>query len=315
MSKILTTNKLVTSVKRRAMLPTDQTTFSKQDLIDILNEEVDHGLTPHILSVHDDYLVYHEDQQLVPGKEEYDIPYRAVGNKLRAVALVNENGAHYDLSRVELDDVVGLEYDTHSTGYTNSFYVKNNKIVLFESSISTASSIRMYFYMRISELVEDKYGATITNINKTTGEISVDKVPSTFSATSKFDFTKAQTPNKLLSYDLELTSLNSVSKILTFALTDIPEDLVVGDYITLAEETIVPQVPVELHPLLAQRAAVACLEALGDTQGIELAFRKLQVIEQSTLKLIDNRVEGSPQKINGLYTPLRQRSRKYGRSR
>ena len=42
----------------------------------------------------------------------------------------------------------------------------------------------MYFYMRLSALVEDKYGSTITSINTTTGEIVVDNIPSTFNNSS-----------------------------------------------------------------------------------------------------------------------------------
>lgn len=313
MSKILTTNKLVTTIKRRAMLPTDQSTFSKQDIIDIANEEVDEGLTPHILSVHDEYLVNYIDIPIVSSQDEYPIPYRAIGNKLRAAKLINENGDAADLTRVELDDLSEFDND-YEFGYPSSFYIRNNKLVLLNSSLTSASKIRMYFYMRISELVEDKYAAVITNIDTATGQVTVDKIPYTFATDVKYDITMAKTPNKLLSYDLEPTSLNTTSKIFTFDTEDLPSELQVGYYITLAEQTIVPQVPVELHPLLAQRVAVACLEALGDAAGIQLAAAKLQNMEEKTLQLIDNRVEGSPQKINGRYSPLKQRLSRYGRN-
>lgn len=78
---------------------------------------------------------------------------------------------------------------------------------------------------------------------------------------------------------------------------DLPRTLVIGDYLMQAGETIIPNIPTELHVILAQRVACRCLEALGDTQGLQNANAKLQEMEVRTGILIDNRVEGSPQKI------------------
>ena len=70
-------------------------------------------------------------------------------------------------------------------------------------------------------------------------------------------------------------------------------DVVVGSYITEAEETIVPNMPTELHPILAQRVAVSCLEAMGDEQNKQSAERKLAKMEQDAGTFLDNRVEGA----------------------
>lgn len=77
----------------------------------------------------------------------------------------------------------------------------------------------------------------------------------------------------------------------------IPTSLVVGDYVMQSEETIIPQLPTELHVILAQRVACRCLEALGDSQGLSNANTKLQEMEYKTGIIIDNRVEASPMKV------------------
>lgn len=86
----------------------------------------------------------------------------------------------------------------------------------------------------------------------------------------------------------------------------IPEKLIVNDIIALQEETIIPQIPLELHSMLAQRAAMRCLESLGDVTGLQAAAAKLTDMETKTGMIIDNRVESSPQKIKPRHTPIRR---------
>ena len=76
-----------------------------------------------------------------------------------------------------------------------------------------------------------------------------------------------------------------------------PSTLKTGDFVALAEETHVPQLPQELVPILAQRTAIKCLESLGDTESMANASRELQKMEENAYSLIDNRVEGAPRKV------------------
>lgn len=305
MGKPLTTDNLVKTVKRRAMLPTEQVTFTKSDFIDIINEEMDLGITEHIMKVSEEYLVYYEDLDLVSGKKNYKIPSRAIGNKLRGALLIASDSTTYELSRVELEDLPFFQ-DSYYVDYDKySFYVQNDELIFINEVPTTSSKLRMYFYIRPSYLVEDKYSAVVQSIDTNTGTIVVDKIPNTFDTSKLFDFTIKKVPNKILSYDIPVVSINSATKSIVFNASNIPDTLEVGDYLTLAGESIVPQTPVELHPLLAQRAAVACLEAIGDTDGLNVALRKLAQIEKSTLNIMENRVESASQKVNNLNSPLR----------
>ena len=58
---ILTTDKLINSVKRRAMLPENKNTFSEDDYIDMLNEEMEYNLVPMLLDVQEEHLVTFQD--------------------------------------------------------------------------------------------------------------------------------------------------------------------------------------------------------------------------------------------------------------
>lgn len=316
--KVLTTDKLVNSVKRRMMIPIDQNTFTKQDIIDVLNEEMDVSMVSFLLSNHEEYLVNHIEYPITAtdpsdeGNFSFKIPDRAIGNKLRRLCYVNDTGVQTQLTRVSPENLVYFQ----KIGYqTYSFYVENDMVKLVNKyTIANATALRMYFEMTPSALVEDKYCAVIQSMDKTTGKIVVDKIPSNFADNTLFDFIDANSPNKLSMYDQPVISQDVQSNIMYFDMSKFPNELTPGDYICAAGESIVPQIPTELHPMLAQMAAVALLESIGDKQAIEIAAARLQKMHDTTIDLIDNRVEGSNLKVNNFGSPLSQTRIRYRRS-
>lgn len=113
-------------------------------------------------------------------------------------------------------------------------------------------------------------------------------------------------PNFTLS---DNTTGNTLTLIQTGTNT-MPRGLNNTDVFALAEQTIIPQIPVELHSMLTQRVAIRCLEALGDQAGLQAGMIKLAEMELKTGSLIDNRVEGASLKVAPKHTFLRS-SRNY----
>jgi hypothetical protein len=79
----------------------------------------------------------------------------------------------------------------------------------------------------------------------------------------------------------------------------------IGDYVCVANECIIPQIPPDLHNSLAERTAARILAAIGDTEGLQAANAKLQEIEVRQGSLLDDRSEGTPQKITARHSLLR----------
>jgi hypothetical protein len=286
------------------MIPSDDKTFTNEDILEIINEEIAVFGIQHLMSTHEEYLLTYEDKTIVSGQAAYAIPERAIGNKLRDVQYIDSSNNVFELSRISVDDLSDYN-DSSALERPQIFYIQDNKIVLVDG-LPQDGSLRMYFYLRPNDLVEDKYAATITDINRTTGVITVSNFQSDFSTLPELDFVQVKSPNKILDYDITPTAVDSNTSSITFSLTDIPADLIVGDYLMLQHEAIVPQLPVELHPIISQRAAVHCLEAMGDAQGLQVAQARLQMMEKATLDLIDNRVEAAQQKIVNRHGTLRQ---------
>lgn len=295
MAKPLTTSKLIDSVKQRAMLPTNDKTFSEADFIEILNEEMDTGIVPEVLKQHEEYYTVSEEFPFVDGKTRYRIPYRAIGSKLRDVAYIDGGGNIYEMSRISLEEVSDYEADSNFS-LEEVFYVENNEIV-FPKKTTSGGTVRMYFHLRPNSLVTEDLVGKIIGINRTTGIITLAEFPSAFSNLPLMDFVSAQSPNRIEAYDIQPLSVNATNKEVTFTTTDIPEYLKVGDYLCQQQETPVPQIPVEMHTMLAQKAAIYCLEALNDSEGLANAQRKMERMEKDIDTIINNRVEGAPKKI------------------
>lgn len=79
----------------------------------------------------------------------------------------------------------------------------------------------------------------------------------------------------------------------------------VNDYICLANEAIIPQIPPDLHNGLAERTASRILAAIGDQSGLQASMQKIAEIEQRQGNLLDNRSEGTPQKVVNRHSMLR----------
>jgi hypothetical protein len=390
MSSILKTGDLIRSIKRRAFIPSSQETFTDEDLLSMATEEVNIGLVPLIQRMHEEHLIYYIEIELTQGRRRYPIPPRAHGNKLRDVALIDENDNVFEMHRYSLGEISDF---TNTTTYINTrgFYLENNDIVLANFDVNIGNKLRIYFYMRPNHLVLESKGSIISSISEvneinqitpingsitniivgsnttltcvnhglkngdlvfisgtnTTPSIqgfheifvtdsnnysisiattSVGSVSGNYDLAIKvkklklkslpvefldddefdpleFDFIQNTSPNKILHYDIRKNSISQLSKEISFPADLIP-DVVVGSYINLAEETFVPNIPTELHPILAQRVAVMCLEAMGDEQNKQSAERKLAKMEQDAGTFLDNRVEGAVQKIKSRNSPL-----------
>jgi len=385
MSSILKTGDLIRSIKRRAFIPSSQETFTDEDFLEMATEEINLGLVPLIQRMHEEHLVYYIDIEIEKGKRRYAIPARAYGNKLRDVALLDENNNIFEMHRYSLSEISDF---TNTTVYINTrgFYLENNDVILANFEENVGQKLRFYFYLRPNILVKEEDGVeiqtitslieedfinpkagSITNIqengletiitsnnhglesgnkieisvsnsiptingiyeifNTTTNTFSIRtsittagnagswklmldvyqfqflNIPNKFLNNFKFDFTQKESPNKIIAYDISINNIEQNLKIMTFP-KDMLGEITVGDYVTIKEETIVPNIPTELHPILAQRVAIACLEAMGDEQNKQSAERKLAAMEKDANTFLDNRVEGAVQKIKSRHSPL-----------
>lgn len=289
----MNSTELITSIKRRASIPESQATFEDTDFLELATEEQNIGLVPSVLSVHEEYFVYEQTVSLVTGTLRYAIPYRAIGNKLRDLTYVDAQGNEYPTIKVSQEDSLEtFAFDTNPLRYKIQ---AGNVVLLVSPNTTLTGSLKFYYYLRPNSIVLLSRGAQITAIDTGTGDITVDSVPTHFTTSLLYDFNRSKPDHHILSFDKSVTSI--LGTTITFDTDDIPSDLEVGDYICQSGETVIPNIPTDLHVVLTHRAAARCLEALGASQDLQNANVKLAEMEQKTGTLIDNRVESQPTKI------------------
>lgn len=489
-----TSNTLIESIKNRALIPSTQQTFTSADLLRFANEEMLIGIVPLVERFHEEFFIFEEATPLISNQRSYEIPYRATGNKLRSLYLLDAQQNRFPMTRVSADN---LEY-YQGNGYGQSiygFYIANNTVNLLNVSSQDSNSKLLYsYYMRPNKLVDETRVVKVASVAPSTGtnfstpggftvgtnqvvlplhnlidgvsgkfslvgfaglpfpfntndtyyikvsnpslvEIYSDKdlsspvimqnqwsfsdtdvnvssdtitlssslysdslpnalpvqfttggtlpsginpftiyflkrvgtntyevytdqnltfkvdistqgsglfsvqqevipgtgtftantyditlqtsVPSAFTTLETYDIIQTKSPHKTLRYDLSPVYISGT--VIRFKKEDMHRSIddlnntpvyvlpKAGDMIAISGETIIPQIPDELHSMLAQRVACRCLEALGDREGLSAANAKLAEMEERTATLINDRVEGSPQKVVNHNSPLRQR--------
>lgn len=299
----LTTEELITAVKRKAMIPTSDLTFSNSDYLAFLNEEIKLGLVPKIMEVHEEFFVRSTTSALVASQSNYAIPYRAIGAKLRDVLYQDSAGNQRELTRISPDERTYYANANSQNSY-DTFYVQADDIILVPSVGTTVSgSLVLTYYLRPNDLVLGTrvgiISAIATGASTTVYTIAnIDgDFPTNFTSSLTYDFLQTKSGHKIRGMDLTPTAMSAVGFTITFDNDDIPSGVVVGDYIALSGECYIPNLPSDLHIILAERVAARCLEALGDQNGLAAANAKVVEAENHAQILIDNRVEGAPQKI------------------
>lgn len=305
----MTSDKLIRSVIRRAMIPRTQNTFANEDFLEFADEEMDLGVVPTILRLHEGYLLYSDPVPVTPNSNRYEIPYRAVGNKLKEASYKDTSGNVYEMTQIGIEDLYA--YNQTSSGNPRAFYVENNEVVLVPTTSVSTGFIVMTYYMRPNSLVMLEEVGTISNIDRNTGIILLSNLPEDFSLSEQYDFVSTKSPNKTLKFDFDITDLNLLNKSVTVDAANIPANLQVGDYLCLAGTSAIPQIPSDMHVLLAQRVACRCLDALGDAEGLASAMQKLAELTKQAETLIDNRVEDAPRKVVNRHSTLK--TGRYGR--
>jgi hypothetical protein len=235
MSVFYTSEELINSVQRRINIPLNQNTFTDADILNFADEELGLSIVPSILSLHENHLLYELITPLVPGQREYEIPYRAVGNKLYDIMFKDLNGNYLPMSQTTWSDEPNYN-GAYTTNLIYAYYVRNNRVGLLPTfnGISTGS-LRFMYYIRPSSLVPSANVCVISNINTATGVITFQNVPITFSTATLVDFYKVKSPHTILGIDVQPISVSSISNTMQFNVGYV-QSVIVSGYVSDAAD-------------------------------------------------------------------------------
>lgn len=296
-----TTTQLVAAIRRRGSIPTTQQLFSVNDFINLANDEMETLIVPEIMSVREEYFVGYEDVAVSTSNTptEISIPADAVGQKLRDICWVDDNGHLTSIPRLEIEQASGTQYLDPMISQSYGFMIRANKIVLYPGN-SGSGTIRIYYYKRPLQLTNTSNCGQVTAIDTNTNEVTLSFLPSDWTTNDTVNVVSQNQPfeTKVSSVAITNTSFPTV----TLASVD---NIAVGDWIALEGFSPIPQIPVEAHKVLAQATVVKCMEAMGDREGMQAAEMNLKKVMEQMFKIISPRVDGAPKKVtnagNGIF--------------
>lgn len=286
----------IEGVKRRATLPDNAAALYPDDVIcKLLTAELHSVIVPLLMSVREDYFLHYSDQDIVSGTNSYEIPSRAVGQKLKDVVLVNSSGQESGIARIEPNNIKDEPF-SGAIVPDRGFYFEDDRIVLIpDAAAFTQYDLRMKYFRRPNNIVETSSAGRITAINTGSKQVTVSTIPTAWTTATTFDFIKGKPGFKSRADDQAITNINSGTKVITFT-ASLPEGLTVGDWVCESGFSPIAQIPYDVHSLLEQRAAVKVLDEMGDS-GIAGAADVYKDMVDRFMVLVTPRADGSPKKI------------------
>lgn len=283
-----TTTDLIASIKANASIPTSQNLFQAADFLRFANHEMQINLVPLVMSAREEYFVADYNHSVTANQSSYQIPTRAIGGKLRDVQFI---------SGTDISSLPRLEPELISSTVNGreGFYLQANNVVLSPTPTVTDGTLRLKHFRRPGTLVATSACGQITDIDSGTNSVTISSTPSTFTTGVEVDFIRNKPGFDSLAIDQAISGVSGT----TISFSSLPSDLAVGDWIALATESPIPQLPVELHPVLAQAVAVKCILAQG--KKAEAEQMRLKEMKEAALLLLTPRIDGEPRKITNQY--------------
>jgi hypothetical protein len=191
---------------------------------------------------------------------------RALHGSIALVQLVAPDGAVGHLEKWVETDLAGLNPTTR--GIPKAYLWRNNSLVFYPTPDSASYSYRLTYPRRPNKLVAPATAGVITVIqdavNPTILSLTLNVTPASLSITTSTpcDIIQARPPFDSLVDDSTPAAI--VGSAIQFNATAAARSaLVVGDYVCLAEEAPVLQMPPEAHVVLAHRVAMTLVPPEG----------------------------------------------------
>lgn len=276
----MNSTELINALKIKGSFPTSDDLFSNDDFLVLFNMQMQVEILPIMLKLNEEYFLQFKDFTISQGAK-YRIPSRAIGTNIRDLKKVDSSSNYTDINRLFEED--------RSSG-KSGFYMNRNSVELTQDF--NTDTLRMSYFARPNKLVLTTSCAQVTSIDTVLNTVVVSSAPATMSTGVLVDFIQNNNPFDLLSFDQSLVSVSGT----TLEVAALPSGLEVGDWVCIANDSPVPLVPEELHPVLVQSALVTTLSSKKD-KALDYESKKLMDQIEAVLTMLDPRVQNNSTKM------------------
>lgn len=293
------TTELLSEIKERGSLPDNDARFTSTLLLRSATLELREGVAPLLSASRAEHLVYTHSVPVVSGTAAYRMPPRAIGGSLRNVSFNDSAGNPHRLRELSSDEVEQIGEITQG-GTPYGYYTRNYHVVLVPEP-NVSGTLELPYYARPNRLVLPAAVAVVlstSQLNDTEVELTLTAAaPMAMQTLTQVDVVRA-TPGFETLIPLGPATWDAAFETVTIATSVAATDIVAGDYVCTPGDAPVPQVPVELHGLLAVRAARRAVKSVGDDrwQALDADVAEL---EQKAKDWLAPRVAGQTQQAGG----------------
>jgi hypothetical protein len=251
-------DELLKQVKTWAAVPENTNRFDAAAILSECDLVIESDIVPLVLALNAQLLIKRQIIPITNATRYVEIPYRAVGQVVQNVIFTDG----VQVKRLTpLDSADAYQYQ--SPGVPERVMFEGDAMWIYPRP-ANSGTLEVSFQAAHSKLVQTTACALVQSVNEIAKTLVVNAVPATFLAGETLvDVIKGRQGNGLRGMDLSIANINATTIEFTDAL---PEGVVPGDWVSLAEETPVLQLPREIYNLVALGATAKIIASQGDTE-------------------------------------------------
>lgn len=292
-----TTDTLLSDIRRKGRIPPGDPTYTSSAILREADEALHEMFAGELLKISENYGVKTKTFPIVAQDDTYRIPSRAYGDLLLHAEYVDEAGTARRLNHYHLGERYTLYED--AGGPPVGFVLEGNEVALIPPPISSVGQLRVRYQHRPGQFIVTTEAMQITGISGTT---LTGVPPSSWTTSSIVDLIQDQPGFDTLAIDQAVTAVTGATVTLASAL---PADLVVGDWVSLAMQTPVVQIPLELHGPLTRAVAGRIRMDIGDVQAGDRLLRESEAGIARVVSAFTPRMKGISRKVHNPHSFLR----------
>lgn len=323
-----TTAELIQRVRDKETIPNSGAAYSDATILDLMDQSLKGFIAPEMEALNEEYFVVTMDFQMANQSPSLgmtlptnvgnviDIPWNAMGMRIRDVQIIGSDGTPYSLQRITLTQAAmqatqvpwGSGISPFNPNQSiGGFYLQGNQLELFPYGLASGKLVRVFFQRAPNDLCLTSTSGQVISV---TGDVvQINNSPGWTTGThvcavsgyNPHDFcrdlsvpTVVYTSYPVLS-DVPLVAV--AGNILTFP-TGMAAGVSAGDWICSAGQSVFAMnIPKEMLPCLVQKTAEAVLEAAGDRVGVAAALSTYNTLIDLARKSLSPRVIGKPIKL------------------
>lgn len=292
-----TVDDCINSVYRNTALPNSQITYEPDDIVAFLNEEQQTTISSLVSSIREAYWIQYHDVVISPSVTSYIVPQRSIMGGLQDIVLVDTAGNEIEIAQLAPEQQkVSPFYSFVPISSMRGMYARDDTFNIYPITFPYPSGfiIRFKYARRPSVLVQSSFCAQIQTVNYSTNVVTVSAVPSGWGASSTIvDIINNYPQFTSLTDDNLITNIAGTS----ITLTSLPTTVVAGQWVCPMGTTCIPQLPLELYPLLINSACLRVFVSMQNANGFNTMSKVVQAQMDDAKTLLTPRWKGQPKKI------------------